>query len=199
MHSPTPLLRSDLETVTCSAVAHSTQHHTGNFISLCQQACGGEDYGGSQPPFNYFAFLFSCELYNASTGTWELTGNMTQRLQQGGGQPVTWVGLQLFLLPNGSVLAAGGGGSAACVQQFNIFDPQTLTWTETAPVLLSGGQVLLPTGELLLTNAYTSVAECQNATITSPVPSASLLYNPATGAISATGAQPNYVSTALLF
>ena len=161
-------------------------------------ACGGEDFGGDQPPFNYFAYLYTCVVYNASTGSWTPTGNMTQRLQQGGGQPVPWVGPFLSLLPNGTVLA-GGGGSAVCVQQFDLFDPQTGTWSETGPVPASQGpRFLLPTGELLLTNAFTSVAQCQNASSFS-TPTGSVLYNPATGAISATGAQPTYVSTALLF
>ena len=164
-------------------------------------ACGGEDYGGTQPPFNSFAALYTCELYNASTGSWELTGNMTQRLQQGGGNPVAWLGFTLSLLSNGSVLASGSGGSSAsCVQQFNLFDPQTLTWTETGPVPASQGpQVLLPTGELLITAAFTSVAQCQSASSNVSAPTASLLYNPATGAISETGASGAFLNTALLF
>ena len=170
-------------------------------------ACGGRDIGGNDPMGSYrTANLFTCELFNSSTGLWELTGNLTSRLTQGGGQPVPWVGLSLFLLPSGQVLAStngpGGGSFSTCVQQFNLFSPQTGTWSETGPIPASSGlQILLPTGKLLLALAYTSVAQCQNST-DFPGPPTGVLYNPATGVSTVTGGLPasaNTVTHPLLF
>ena len=165
-------------------------------------ACGGQTYNPPGP-----VSLFTCEIYNPSTGTWELTGNMTMRQAQTGGlfEPVPWVDFTLSLLPNGSVLASGPIPAQSCLQQFNVFNPQTRTWSETGPMPTFGGpQILLPTGELLLVYAFTSVAEC-NSSFTGPehylnFPTTAMLFNPATGALTPTGDAPTgFLEKAQLF
>ena len=174
-------------------------------------ACGGIntmpvlDDGGQ---FSGTEYLISCDLYTPSKGSWEQTGNMTKRLLEAAGQPfVPWVGFTLSLLPNGQVLASGPPldfNASLCVQQFNLFDAHARTWSEPAPPVPSffGPQNLLPTGELLLANAFSSVSECQNSF---RLPPSTTLYNPITGNLQVTGSlpvfrtQPYLLSTAVLF
>ena len=152
-------------------------------------ACGGMSAASTYPDSGT-EYLFSCDLYVPDSGLWEATGNMTMRAMQAAadGKPyLTWVGFTLSLLPNGQVLASGPPQvfgayptPSNCVQQFNLYDPQTRTWSEPAMMAPSnyGPQILLPTGELFLGNSYGSVEECQMGGFAPPE---SALYNPLTG------------------
>ena len=162
-------------------------------------ACGGL-YLSSDAPFPEVTYLLTCDLYDESTGLWEPTGNLPARpTPPEAGDPGyrVWVNFAMWLLPNGQVLAsAASSGVEAypCVAEFAIYDPQARSWSTPAPVPFSyGPQTLLPTGEVLLTNAYTSVAECQdNAYSGTLYPATNLLYNPLAGSQRVTGSLPGF-------
>jgi phosphatidylserine/phosphatidylglycerophosphate/cardiolipin synthase-like enzyme len=91
----------------------------------------------------------SVELFDPETETWTLTGPL--RIKRGGHTAT--------LLYDGRVLVAGGfngGTSGATLNSTEIFDPDTGSWTETAPlgsdrsghtaILLPGGMVLIAGG-----------------------------------------------------
>ena len=151
-------------------------------------ACGGL-YPIFNGRFQQITYLSTCETYNESSEVWEPTGNLTGR-----GNTIGWVNFVLSLLPNGQVLASNNEGSQPCQAEFTLFDPHSRTWSVQAPVpSFLGPQILLPTGELLLPNAYTSVAQCLNATGT---PASTLLYNPITGSQKLTGSLPGVAFSA---
>jgi hypothetical protein len=93
--------------------------------------------------------LASAELYDPASGTWSVTGSMSEAR----GRLVTYT-----LLPAGTVLAVGGlaAGGAAYSASAELYDPGSGTWTSTASMhsarrdhtatLLSDGRVLVVGG-----------------------------------------------------
>jgi hypothetical protein len=84
--------------------------------------------------------------FSAGTPTWRYTGSMSRGR--------VWA--NAVLLPDGKVLAVGGGGGGAYanpVLQPEMFDPQTETWSEMAaqqaPRVYHSTAVLLPDGRVL--------------------------------------------------
>lgn len=116
--------------------------------------------------------LASSEFYNPATGTWSVTGSMTETRS---------AGFTATLLPNGEVLVAGGSGNGGCLDAAELYNPSTGRWTSTgsmnqprcyhAATLLSTGNVLVAGGSNSAGTAGTSAE----------------LYNPTTGEWQTTG------------
>ncbi len=116
--------------------------------------------------------LSSCELYDPVTGTWSATGSLnTARLRH-----------SATLLTNGFVLVAGGGFNGLSTSE--LYNPSTGVWTLTSGSMTTSRASHTAT---LLTNGLVLVAGGQQNVLPTTYLSSSELYNPATGAWSASG------------
>jgi len=99
------------------------------------------------PSGAFFKEAATAEIYNPATGQWRFTGAMNQPR---GSHTAT-------LLPDGKVLATGGGtNSVIRLSSAELYDPKTEQWTEAAPMkfvrglhtatLLTNGLVLVAGG-----------------------------------------------------
>jgi N-acetylneuraminic acid mutarotase len=98
-------------------------------------AGGFNQIGGTE------AYFASAEIYDPAAGTWIVTGNMTTARYC----HIT------TLLPNGTVLLAGGGGPEE-LSTAEIYDPVVATWTATGSMTTARGNytaTLLPNETVL--------------------------------------------------
>src|SRR5262249_43180854 len=94
---------------------------------------GGRDINGFP--------LASAELYNAASGTWAATGNLTT---------ARFFGQTQTLLPNGKVLVAGGWADTASAE---VYDSASGSWTATGSLATARDEhtaMLLPNGKVLV-------------------------------------------------
>lgn len=97
--------------------------------------------------------LDTSEVYDPVSHTWSRSGNMHNRRSHH----------TATLLPNGTILAAGGftplAGSTGATKSAEIYYPQTGTWVETAPMSSSRtfhAAVLLPDGNPMMLGGFTN-------------------------------------------
>jgi hypothetical protein len=126
----------------------------------------------------------TAELYDPSTGTFRLTGQMTRGRQLQGGQPPDFIGGTATLLANGKVLLAGGElFEYASLADAELYDPSTEKFaaihkmnrirTGHTATLLGDGTVLIAGGDQTC-DFFPDVLRCDaNAT-------GSEIYDPAT-------------------
>ena len=93
------------------------------------------------------SWLTSTEIYDPITGTWSLTGDLSNVRSEH----------TAILLPDGRVLVAGGWNGSSYLNSTEVYDPAMGTWSTTAPLLtarcdykstlLLDGRVLVVGGE----------------------------------------------------
>lgn len=119
----------------------------------------------------------TAEIYNATSHTWSLTGNMLTKRAYFGAD----------MLPGGKILAVGGcttfniNGCANVTVKTEIYDPATGKWSATGSMTVARGALTAT----MLTNGKVLAAGGQNAA--GDALASSELYNPATGKWTLTG------------
>jgi trimeric autotransporter adhesin len=116
--------------------------------------------------------LSSAEIYDPNTNGWSLTGSLNTARQYH----------TATLLPNGTVLAAGGQNSNNyAMSSAEIYDPNTSSWTPTGSMnapRINSTATLLPDGTVLVEGGQST-----NGTISSSAE----IYNPSTNSWTPTG------------
>jgi hypothetical protein len=151
-------------------------------------AAGGFGFNGTGngSESGYTPYFSSAEIYYATAGTWSATGSMT----------IARVNHTATLLPNGTVLVAGGYTNLVQtpLASAELYNPATGIWTATGSmttVRVGHTATLLPNGTVLVAGGQSGVNTLASAEI----------YDPAKGTWTATGnmmsLRINYTATLL--
>jgi WD40 repeat protein len=140
-----------------------------------------------------FVGIRGAEVYDPTNESWVATGSMLNERR----------GFTLTVLPNGTVLAAGGFGTNLTVFTAELYDPASGTWTSTGSLQTRRGShtaTLLPDGKVLVAGG-TSLTSVQASTIPlDPVLASAEIYDLTTGTWTPTSSmgQPRQHHTATL-
>jgi galactose oxidase-like protein len=141
--------------------------HTATLLPNGNVLVAGGDFVSSPNPFYVIA---ASELYDPAAGTWSPTGSLSTARS----------GHTATLLPNGTVLVAGGSGTGP-IAASELYDPTAGTWSPTGSLSTARSSgytaTLLPNGKVLVAGGWGG---------TGPI-AASELYDPAAGTWSPTG------------
>jgi hypothetical protein len=136
---------------TATLLPNGTVLVAGGYIRSTRELCGQPS---GSPSVDCMSPLASAELFDPQTGAWSATQDMV----------ASRAGHTATLLANGTVLVAGGAGSAeesACqchapIGTAELYDPASGTWSDTASMievrgghtatLLADGRVLVASG-----------------------------------------------------
>lgn len=162
-------------TATGSMVRANTGHTATLLLDGRVLVAGGTGPDAIGPESNVTA-----ELYDPRTGTWSATGNMiTNRFQH-----------TATLLPNGTVLVAGGESAGLrALASAELYDPSTGTWAATGnmtTVRARATATLLGDGRVLVAGGYGNAPSNNNDHSPEIVASAEI-YDPSSGAWTPTG------------
>jgi N-acetylneuraminic acid mutarotase len=184
--TPAPTARAAAWTAT-GAMIEARANHSATLLSDGKVlVAGGGDRGGPNGKFQ----LASAELYDPASGTWTATGSLAQPLD----------GHTATLLPDGTVLVAGGGrGGDMLYASAQLYHPASGKWTTTGSMAEARSDhtaTLLPNGKVLVVGGFGADTQ---GTFTMQLATAEL-YDPASGTWSATGnlAKGRYGHTATL-
>lgn len=114
--------------------------HVGALLKSGQVIVTG---GHSQDPSDRHSATTTTELYSPLRNTWTETGDMNVPREEGGS----------MLLPDGTLLMAGGGQQGSA----EIYDPAAGTWTLTPPMTTvhdDAQMTMLSTGEVLIAGGF---------------------------------------------
>jgi hypothetical protein len=116
-------------------------NHTATLLPNGKVLAAGGSQGTLPPPYGE---LSSAELYDPVSGNWSLTGSLQFARQNHAA----------VLLPDGTVLVAGGGGSYAAISSAERFDPTNGFWTAANSLKIARDAhtaTWLPDGKALIT------------------------------------------------
>ncbi len=117
--------------------------------------------GGQNDGFADVHVFATAEIYDAATGVWTPTGDMT----------VARAGHTATLLPNGQVLVVAGY-NAEFLDAAELYDPATGAWTATGSLTtarLGSTATLLPNGGVLVAAGYNQSGNLASAELYDPV------------------------------
>jgi hypothetical protein len=157
-------------------------YHTATLLADGQVLVAGGDVTNVN---NTIDVTNTAELYNPILGTWTLTGPMTTNRE----------GFTATLLPNGTVLVAGGDAGTYEIDNIvftillasaEFYHPSQGTWAPTGPMAIPHDNhtaTLLPNGQVLVAGGWGEYGSGDVFPI-----AASELYDPASGTWTSTGA-----------